>query len=219
MRAALIVLSAFLAGVAIAAGVMLARPAPGPASPAPPAPAPAPAAEDEARRAKGMIEKADFEGAEKALLVAEKLDPSSAVVPLLRGDLAMARGNASAALRWYDEALGRGESREARRGKAEALFALGRHAGAVEEATRAGALFVRAAAHAALGENEKALRDYAAHLEANPRDAKAWVNRGNLELRMKMPERACASWRRAIQADPSVRGAVEPLIREVEELK
>lgn len=227
---------AFLVGAAIA--VALWPPAPVPPDPPPPPPAKAPAEE-----ARERLDAGDLAGAEKAaqrdpqsadaraslaivrirqgrtaeakalLDEAEKLDPGLDRIAIGRGHVAMEAGDFLRALRFYDEALARRESEEARAARAEALFHNGEYAGAIEEATRAGALFTRAAAYAALGKDEAALRDYADYTAAHPDDAQGWVNRGNVEMRLGIAARAAQSWERAIAADPSLRERLEPLIR------
>jgi tetratricopeptide (TPR) repeat protein len=169
---------------------------------------------EEARRelAKGEVVEAD-----ELLARAGGLDGELDLVPLVRGQVAMARSDFAAALRHFDAALKLQESIEARAGRADALFQLGRFAGAVEDATKADALFTRAAAHAALGHDELALADYAAWTERHPGDAAAWVNRGNHEMRMKLRGRAIASWERAIEVDPSMKARVGALIEAARE--
>lgn len=173
-------------------------------------------AEGHALLALVQIRRLDFVGARSLLDMAASFDAELPLAAEVRGHLAMAQAAHREAARWYSKALERSESRDARAGLAKARFHLGEFAGAVEDATKAGDLFTRAMAYASLDRLDLALRDWETHTTAHSADAQGWVNRGNVEARLRLTARAAASWRKAISADPSLKERLAPLVKEAE---
>jgi len=189
-------------------------------------PAPAPQSDDRTRalehasQALAALKAGDLMEAQARLSKAASLEPDLFEIPLYQGHIEMLAGGHSAARRSYDEALKRrpGDAK-ALAGRAAARYELREYAGAIEDATAAistepDALFTRAAAYGALERNEESVRDWTAYLAQRPKDAHAWMNRGNAHERLDRKSAAVADWKQAVLLEPSLGDRLNALIDE-----
>ena len=223
-----IIVGAFLLGVAAMLGILQPwkRKAPRLAL-QPPAPAPLTVertpAEEHAFQALTALKAGNLPEAQANLSKAALLDPDLFEIPLYQGHIEMLAGDHRAARRSYNEALKRrpGDAK-ALAGRAAAGFELKEYAGAVEDATAAmatepDALFTRAAAYGALGRNEESVRDWTTYLAQRPKDAHAWMNRGNAHERMENKAAAISDWKQAVTLEPNLSAKLQPLIDEAKQ--
>ena len=222
MKRLWIIVGGFAAGVALMLGFMQPWKRP------PRRPAPSPQTDDRTRaldhasQALAALKAGDLMEAQARLSKAASLDPDLFEIPLYQGHIEMLAGGHSAARRSYDEALKRrpGDAK-ALAGRAAARFELREYAGAIEDATAAiatepDALFTRAAAYGALERNEESVRDWTAYLAQRPKDAHAWMNRGNAHERLGRMSAAVADWKQALILDSNLAAQLNPLILEAE---
>jgi tetratricopeptide (TPR) repeat protein len=230
MKRLWIIAGGFAIGVAAMLGILKPwkrtrlRDAPPPpiTAPAPPPPAERTPAQEHALQALTALKAGNLPVAQANLSKAASLDPDLFEIPLYQGHIEMLAGDHRAARRSYNEALKRrpGDAK-ALAGRAAAGFELKEYAGAIEDATAAiatepDALFTRAAAYGALDRNQESVRDWTAYLALKPKDAHAWMNRGNAHERSGRMSAAVADWRQAVLLDPNLGNRLNPLILEAE---
>jgi len=182
----------------------------------------------EAHALLGFIQyrKGDRVGARSLLDRAQSLDAGWSMTYLYRGQVHLSLSDWRAARADFDEFV----KREPKRAdgyalRADARFHQEELAGAIEDAVLAlkidpdcgEAYFARGCAFAGLGRDDEALRDYTRCIGLRPAHVGALVNRGNLRARRGEGLAAAMDWERAVEADPSLKPRLQPLIDKARE--